>query len=137
MGGGGEQPWGAQVGGILLGLLPSAGAPLFLLLAMRGRKEEVAPPFPFSHQGGKAGRGGAPSFPSSRACGQGKGRTSPLCAGESTSTPWVILVIYVNISFVGLIPFPSMFQISSTMEWHGLEDVEPPQSTKVKRIGSS
>ena len=51
---------------------------------------------------------------------------------ESTSAPWVILVIYVNISLVGLIPLPSTFQISSTMEWHGLEDVEPLQDAKDK-----
>ena len=30
---------------------------------------------------------------------------------ESTSAPWVILVINVNISFAGLILLPSMFQI--------------------------
>ena len=44
---------------------------------------------------------------------------------ESTSAPWVILVINVNISLVGLMFLSSMFQISSTMEWHGLEDVDP------------
>ena len=42
-----------------------------------------------------------------------------------TSAPWVILVINVNISLAGLTLLPSMFQISSTMKWHGLEDVEP------------
>ena len=47
---------------------------------------------------------------------------------ESTSAPRVILVIYVNISLIGLIPLPSMFQISSTMEWHGLEEVDPSKS---------
>ena len=51
---------------------------------------------------------------------------------ESTSAPWVILVINVNISLVGLTLLPSMFQISSTMEWHGLEDVEPLQDAKDK-----
>jgi len=53
---------------------------------------------------------------------------------ESTSAPWVILVINVNISLVGLILLPSMFQISSTMEWHGLEDVEPLQDAKDKGL---
>ena len=38
---------------------------------------------------------------------------------ESTSAPWVVFVINVNISLVGLTLLPSMFQISSTMEWHG------------------
>ena len=33
---------------------------------------------------------------------------------ESTSAPWVILVINVNISLVGLTLLPSMFQTSST-----------------------
>ena len=56
---------------------------------------------------------------------------------ESTSAPWVILVINVNISLVGLILLPSMFEISSTMERHGLEDVEPLQDAKDKRIDSS
>ena len=53
---------------------------------------------------------------------------------ESTSAPWVILVINVNISLVGLIPLPSVFQISSTLEWHGhgQEDVEPLQDAKDK-----
>ena len=53
---------------------------------------------------------------------------------ESTSAPWVILVINVNISLVGLMFLPSMFQISSTMEWHGLEDVEPLQDAKDKGL---
>ena len=56
---------------------------------------------------------------------------------ESTSAPWVILVINVNISLVGLILLPSMFQISSTMEWHGLEDVEPLQNAKDKRLAQA
>ena len=51
---------------------------------------------------------------------------------ESTSAPWVILVINVNISLVGLTLLPSMFQISSTVMWHGLEDVEPLQDAKDK-----
>ena len=55
---------------------------------------------------------------------------------ESTSAPWVILVINVNISLVGLIPLPSVFQMSSTMAWQGQEDVEP---FKIRRthIGKS
>ena len=51
---------------------------------------------------------------------------------ESTSAPWVLLVINVNISLVGLMLSSSMFQITSTMEWHGLEDVEPLQDAKDK-----
>ena len=49
---------------------------------------------------------------------------------ESTSTPWVILVINDNISLIGLILLPSIFQMSSTLEWHGhgQEDVEPLQN---------
>ena len=45
---------------------------------------------------------------------------------ESTSAPWVVLVINVNISLVGLILLPGIFQISSTMEWHGLKVVGTP-----------
>ena len=56
---------------------------------------------------------------------------------ESTSAPWVVLVINVNISLVGLTLLPSMFQISSTMEWHGLEDVEPLQDAKDKGLAQS
>ena len=37
---------------------------------------------------------------------------------ESTSAPWVILVINVNISLVGLILLPSIFQMSS---WSGMD----------------
>ena len=55
---------------------------------------------------------------------------------ESTSAPWVILVINVNISLVGLL-LPSMFQISSTMEWHGQEDVEHLQDAKDKGLGQA
>ena len=51
---------------------------------------------------------------------------------ESISAPWVILVINVNISLVGLIFSSSIFQMSSTVEWHGQEDVEPLQETKDK-----
>jgi hypothetical protein len=47
---------------------------------------------------------------------------------ESTSAPWVILVINVNISLVGLMPLSSVFQKSSTMAWKGQEDVEPLQN---------
>ena len=56
---------------------------------------------------------------------------------ESTSAPWVILVINVNISLVGLMFLPSMFHISSTMEWHGLEDVEPLQCAKYKGLAQA
>ena len=56
---------------------------------------------------------------------------------ESTSALWVILVINVNISLVGLILLPSIFQISSTMEWHGLEDVEPLQNSKDKELAQA
>ena len=56
---------------------------------------------------------------------------------ESTSAPWVTLVINVNISLVGLTLLPSMFQISSTMEWHGLEDVEPLQDAKDKGLAKA
>ena len=38
----------------------------------------------------------------------------------------MVLVINVNISLVGLMLLPSMFQISSTMEWHELKDVGTP-----------
>ena len=53
---------------------------------------------------------------------------------ESTSAPWVILVINVNISLVGLMFSPSIFQISSKMEWRGQEDVEPLQDDKDKGL---
>ena len=45
---------------------------------------------------------------------------------ESTSAPKVVLVINDNISLVGLMFLSSMFQISSTMEWHGLKVVGTP-----------
>ena len=51
---------------------------------------------------------------------------------ESTSAPWVILVINVNISLIGLTLLPSTFQTSSTMEWQGQEDVELLQNAKDK-----
>ena len=56
---------------------------------------------------------------------------------ESTSATWVILVINVNISLVGLMLLPSMFQISSTLEWHGLEDVEPLQDVEDKGLAQA
>ena len=56
---------------------------------------------------------------------------------ESTSAPWVILVINVNISLVVLMLLPSMFQISSTMEWHGQEDVEPLEDDKDKGLAQA
>ena len=56
---------------------------------------------------------------------------------ESTSAPWVILVINVNISLVGLILLSSMFQKSSTVEWHGQEDVEPLLDAKVRRLAKA
>ena len=59
------------------------------------------------------------------------------CQRESTSAPWVILVINVNMSLVGLMLLPSMFQISSTMEWHGLEDVEPLQDAEDKGLAQA
>ena len=55
---------------------------------------------------------------------------------ESTSAQ-VVLVINVNVSLVGLTLLPSMFQISSTMEWHGLEDVEPLQDAKYKGLAQA
>ena len=56
---------------------------------------------------------------------------------ESTSAPWVILVINVNIYLVGLTLLPSIFQTSSTMEWHGLEDVEPLQDVEDKGLAQA
>ena len=53
---------------------------------------------------------------------------------ESTSTPWVVLVINVNISLVGLMFSSSMFQISSIMEWHGQDDVAPLQDDEDKGL---
>ena len=55
----------------------------------------------------------------------------------STSARWVILVINVNISLVGLTLLPSIFQTSSTMEWHGLKAVEPLQDAKDKGLAQS
>ena len=56
---------------------------------------------------------------------------------QSTSAPWVVLVINVNISLFGLTLLPSMFHISSTMEWHGLKDVEPLQDAKDKGLAQA
>ena len=56
---------------------------------------------------------------------------------EITSATWVVLIINVNISLVGLTLLPSMFQISSTMKWHGLEDVEPLQDAKDKVLAQA
>ena len=56
---------------------------------------------------------------------------------ESTSAPLVILVINVNISLVGLVLLPRMFQISSTMKWRGQEDVEPLQDAKERRLAKA
>ena len=56
---------------------------------------------------------------------------------ESTSAPWVILIINVNISLVGLILLSSIFQMSSTVEWHGQEDVEPLQDAKDKGLAQA
>ena len=49
----------------------------------------------------------------------------------------MVLVINVKISLVGLMLLPSMFQISSTMEWHGLKDVEPLQDAKDKVLAQA
>ena len=49
----------------------------------------------------------------------------------------MILVINVNISLVGLMLLSSMFQKSSTMEWHGLEDVEPLQDVDDKGLAQA
>ena len=51
---------------------------------------------------------------------------------ESTSAPWVILVIDVNISLVGLMLSSNIFQISSTVECHGQKDVEPLKKRRTK-----
>ena len=58
---------------------------------------------------------------------------------ESASAPLVILVIHDNISLVGLILIPSIFQISSTLEWHGhgQEDVEPLQDAKDRGLAKA
>ena len=56
---------------------------------------------------------------------------------ESTSAPSVILVNNVNISLVGLTLLPSIFQLSSKMRWHGVEDVEPLQDAKDKGLAQA
>ena len=48
----------------------------------------------------------------------------------STSAPWVILVININISLVGLMLLSSAFQTSSIVAWKEQEDVEPLQNAK-------
>ena len=53
-----------------------------------------------------------------------------MCDCESTSAPWVILVINDNISLVGLISLRRVFQMSSTMAWQGQENMEPLQNAK-------
>ena len=68
------------------------------------------------------------TMPNSPACRAGKDPP------ESTSAPCVILVINVNISLVGLILLSSIFQMSSTMEWCGQEDVEPLKDAKDRRL---
>ena len=60
-----------------------------------------------------------------------------LSSSESTGAPWVILVINVNISLVGLILSSSIFQMISTVEWHGQEDVEPLFKMLRTKIGKS
>ena len=61
-----------------------------------------------------------------REMGDIHGRRMVDLMGESTSAPWVILVINVNISLVGLTLLSSIFRTSSTLEWHGLKDVGTP-----------
>ena len=56
---------------------------------------------------------------------------------ESTSAPWVILVINVNMSLIGLTLLSSIFHMSSTVEWHGQEDVEPLQDYKDKGLAQA
>ena len=56
---------------------------------------------------------------------------------ESTSAPWVILLINVNIFLVGLILSSSIFQISPTVKWQGQEDVEPLQDAKDKGLAQA
>ena len=56
---------------------------------------------------------------------------------ETTSAPWEVLVINVNISLVGLILLPSIFQMSSTVEWRGQEDVEHLQDAKDRRLAKA
>ena len=60
-----------------------------------------------------------------------------LVESESTSAPWVILVINVNISLVVLMLLSSIFQMSSTMAWQGQEDVEPLQNAKDKGLAQA
>ena len=50
---------------------------------------------------------------------------------ESTSAPWVILVVNVNISLVGLILLSSIFQMSSTLEWQDMRMWNPLLRTNI------
>ena len=47
------------------------------------------------------------------------------------------MVINVNISLVGLILLSSIFQISTIVEWHGQEDVEPLKDAKDKGLAQA
>ena len=49
----------------------------------------------------------------------------------------MILVINVNISVVGLIFSSSIFQMSSTVEWSGQEDVGPLQDAKDRTLAKA
>ena len=49
----------------------------------------------------------------------------------------MIWVINVKISLVGLILLSSIFQMSSTVEWHGQEDVEPLQDATDKGLAQA
>ena len=49
----------------------------------------------------------------------------------------MVLVINVNISLVGLTFLSSMFQISSTMDWHGLKVVGTPSNAKDKGLAQA
>ena len=49
----------------------------------------------------------------------------------------MVLIIDDNISLVGLIVLSSIFQISSTVEWHGQEDAEPLQVAKDKELAQA
>ena len=51
---------------------------------------------------------------------------------ESTSAPWVVLVINVNISLVGLMFYLEYFRQVQQMEWRGQKDVETLQDAKDK-----
>ena len=56
---------------------------------------------------------------------------------ESTSAPWVVLVINVNISLVGLTLLPSMFQ-EKLNEWHGMDEESGPlKILRTKRLAQA